>query len=534
VTDNIDLSQQNKILTQEIKRHTNQMAAINMVAAAVGNSLDLDDILQTALETTVYTLEADASGISLIDEKAEELVLRAQLGWQHDFVSNPMRIPLGMGFSGRVIENDDAMIWGDLDGTEEFAVPSFGDEHFRSIVMAPMHSRTKVIGILSIMGYEPNIFDQASMTMLRVIADTVGVALDNARLYEQSVEHEQRLSAIINSTADGIIATDNTSRISLVNHAAESMLDIRQGELLGVPLREVRLQTEVRELLLDALSAADNGDGPNKSFQVNLEDELVISVMVSPVVYESQVDKAAQTDGWVIVLQDVTYRREEQLARAKFIQAAAHDMRNPLSVTQSALGILATMVEEDVKTKEVIGIAQGGVDRLGGLIQDLLHLEHIESGYNLVLQEISILDTLHEVSMETSVLMYEKHINFKEEIDSDLPTMLKADIRWLKRALHNYLDNASKYTQEHGAVTLRVYAKDQHLHIEVSDNGPGIAVSAQSRLFERFYRVKVHKNVDGTGLGLAIVKSVAEAHGGTVYVHSAPEKGSTFGLKLPL
>src|SRR5262245_55608132 len=128
---------QNRLLTEEVKRRIDQLAAINTVAATVSQSLDLDRTLETAITTVLGIVGAEAGGISLIDEEAGEVILRAQRGWVHDFVTQPMRIPLGRGASGRVIASNDAVVYNNLDGTEEWAVPSFREEHFRSIAMAP-------------------------------------------------------------------------------------------------------------------------------------------------------------------------------------------------------------------------------------------------------------------------------------------------------------------------------------------------------------------------------------------------------------
>ncbi|MDX1992823.1 MAG: ATP-binding protein [bacterium] len=526
------LLEQNRLLTEEVKRRVDQIAAINMVAATVSNSLDLSLTLNTALQAVVDVVGAEAAGISLIDEQVGEIVLRAQLGWIQDLVvGNPMRIPLGRGMSGLVISSDDVVVYNNLTGREDYAFPPFSNERFQSIAMAPMHARGKIIGILSIMSDQANRFNEDVVNVLRAVADTVGVALDNAKLYADSVEQQERLSAILESTADGIIATDQTSRISLVNHAAEVMLEVPKDTLEGLPLREAPMHPTMRDSLLLALSSRT--EAREKIFQVTMESGRVLSVAVSPVYVENQIDQDAETDGWVIVLQDVTHLREAEIARAQFMQAAAHDMRNPLSVTQSSLGILQDIIGTDPTAQEVIEIAMGGVKRLQSLIDDLLHLEHIESGYNFVRSAINLGETMQEVSKEISPLMRQKSLRYSVELADDLPPAIMADMRWIKRALHNYLENASKYTPEGGTVLLRAYRDGDMLHLEVTDNGPGIPLNAQPRLFERFYRVNDNSKIKGTGLGLAIVKSVAEAHGGTVYVRSKPGQGSTFGLTIP-
>ncbi|CAG1773088.1 partial Sensor protein kinase WalK, partial [uncultured bacterium] len=392
--------------------------------------------LQTALQAVLNITGAQAGGISLIDEDAGEVVLRAQQGWVGDFVKeNPMRIPLGKGLSGRVIAADEVVVKNNLTESEQLAVPRFHNERFRSLVMAPMHARGKIIGILSIMSYKPNSFDESSIGVLRAIADTVGVALDNARLYETSVENQDRLSAVLRSTADGIIATDQSGRIRLVNDSAEQMLEASADDLLGIPLREAPVQQQIRDTLL--VATASRSEERNKAFRVDTDSDRVLSVLISPIYVESQVQQTTATDGWVIVLQDVTHLRQAEIARTQFIQAAAHDMRNPLGVALNSLMLLRRRIStSDTETDEIIDIAETGINRIQSLIDDLLNLEQIQSGYGLNLVDIDVGELVYEVMAGIRPLLQAKGITTAVELQSDIPT-LYADRRWVTRASFN-------------------------------------------------------------------------------------------------
>ncbi|GAB5491960.1 MAG: hypothetical protein Phog2KO_21750 [Phototrophicaceae bacterium] len=528
---------QNQLLNEEIKRRVNQISAINTVAATVGHSLDLNVTLNTAISAVLQVVEAEASGISLIDDEANEVVLRAQIGWVHDFVQdNPMRIPFGKGMSGQVIRTDDVVVYNNLSGDEDYAVPSFKKEQFRSIVMAPMHARGKIIGILSVMSNNANHFDEATVSMLRSIADTVGVAIGNARLHEQHVEQENRLNAILHSTADGILATDQHSRVSLCNYAAAIMLDIEPHEIVGIPLREANIQYKVLDQLLLAMSP-ENKDEEIQSFQVQVEGRRTLSVLVSPVQVPSQVTTDNNLeDGWVVVLQDITHIREAEVARVQFIQAAAHDMKNPLSVTQKSISMLEEMTagDDDALMSEIIDIASSGVGRVQRLIDDLLNIEKIESGYQFKLDDIDVREMAYEISAQAQPLMKQRNVEYEMIVSENVPMTVRLDREWIQRALHNYLENSGKYAPE-GRVEFIISSANSNLHFDIKDNGPGIPLQAQARLFDRFYRVdNQRKDVGGSGLGLAIVKSVAEAHGGMVYVRSKEGEGSTFGMRIPI
>ncbi|HVO68981.1 MAG TPA: ATP-binding protein [Aggregatilineaceae bacterium] len=531
-TPDIDsLIYRNQLLSDEIRRRVDQLAAINAVVATVSQSLDLQVTMQTALEAVLNVIKVDSAGISLVDEAAGELVLRAQRGWRYDFVTQPMRIPLDKGMSGAVVRNDEILVTGDVTGDPRLAVPEFAYEGVQAQALAPMHARGRVVGILSVMNHHPYEFTDDQITVLRVIADQVGVALDNARLYESTKEQSSRLSAILNSSGDAIIATDSRGNINLINSTAENLFDICRRDITGLPLRHAPLHPKLREGLRRAMSNEVDG---NTVFEVALEDARFLSAIVSPVYAGQPLENDQQAEGWVMVIQNITHLREAEQARVNFIHAAAHDLRNPLGVTLSALAMLERdLGQQSVAYAEIIDLGIQGLNRMQDLIDSLLNLEHIESGVGLQSRELDPRDLIERCTVDMQPAIQERNQTLHLEIPDALPP-IQGDMQWLYRALTNFLSNANKYTPEGGVITVRAYVQDDDLYLEVQDNGPGIPTEAQTRLFERFYRVPADsQDIKGTGLGLAIVKSVAEQHGGRVFVQSKVGQGSIFGMILP-
>ncbi|MBW4438289.1 MAG: GAF domain-containing protein [Pleurocapsa minor GSE-CHR-MK-17-07R] len=528
------LQQQNQALSDALKRSAEELSAVAAVATTISQSLDLNQTLNTALSAVLSVTGAKAGGISMIDEETNEVVLKAQKGWVKDFVhENPMRFPVGRGISGHVILNDTVFINNHLDESQPLAVNSFHDEKFRSIVMVPMHARGRVVGILSIMSTVEDAFDDGHVSVLKNVADAVGVALDNARLYETTQEGQRSLSAVLQSSADGILATDQSGKIRMMNATAEALLEAKAETLIGLPLRQAPLEERVREAVLFALDQPIAARA--KSFRVSSGSGRVISGVVSPIYVESQVRSTQQTDGWVIVLQDMTYMAELEVARSQFIKAAAHDMRNPLTAALNALSLLRRLIQHqsDETIEEVMQIAAMGITRIQSLIDDIASLEQIQSSYEIDVEEVDIGELLYEATSWARSRMSLRQQVLVVEAQQRVPPIL-IDRRWVLRALHNYFDNACKHTPEGGQITLRVFPRDQRLHIEVVDAGPGIPLEAQARLFERFYRAQPESGLSGVGLGLAMVKAIAEAHGGGVYVESSPGRGSLFGMTLAL
>ncbi len=535
MTDQYDadnLIYRNQLLSQEIKRRVEQLSAINTVAATVSQSLDLEVTLETALDAVLNVIRVDSAGISLVDETTDELVLRAQRGWRYDFVTQPMRIPLGKGMSGVAVRNDEVVITGEITDETRLAVPEFADEGVQAMALIPMHARGRVVGILSVMHHQAYEFADEEVTVLRAIADQVGVALDNARLYESTKEQSSRLEALLDSSGDAIIATDNYGRINLLNSTAEQLFDLREDDIIGLPLRSAPLHPRLRSGLRRAM--AEDDDSCNTTFEVTLEDGRFLSAIVSRVYAHQDPESDRTPEGWVMVIQDVTHLRKAEQTRVNFIHAAAHDLRNPLGVTLNALNMLESdLGQESDSSREIIQIGLQSLSRMQDLIDSLLNLEHIQSGVGLQCKLLDVRDLLERSVIDIQPSIYRTHQTLHLDVPADLPPIM-GDMHWLYRAMINLLSNANKYTPEYGEITVRSYVQGEDLYIEVRDNGPGIPPEAQTRLFERFYRAPGVEAIKGSGLGLAIVKTVAERHGGRVFVQSLVGQGSTFGMIIPL
>jgi PAS domain S-box-containing protein len=527
----VDALSSTQELTTQLRRRIDQLSALNKIAAVVSQSLDLNATLETAMDAVLSVIPVDASGVSLIDEHAGELILRAQRGWKQDFVSIPMRLKLGAGLSGLVITTGEVVITGDLREDDRLVVPAVAEEGIQAMVMAPMHARGKIIGILSVMSYRPYQFDEQEIDLLKAVADQVGVALDNARLFEATREAERQMTAVLQSTADAIVATDSHGQVTLINRAAEVWFSILASSVVGKPLSALPFPDEIRDGLQKAITEFE---GSQRGFEAMLPNGKFIAAVVSPVAMLTGVDDSTE-DGWVVVFQDITHIKEAERARLQFVQTAAHDLRNPLGATLSALTMLHRGWKNPTETEdEIFSIALRGINRMQDLIDDLLNLEKLESGLDFSVERVNVYNLIERTASDMGVVVARRNQRLSVEMARELPP-LWGNEHWLARALMNLINNAHKYGNDDGQITLRVYSRDGEYHMEVQDDGPGIPLERQPRLFERFYRVPETKDkVHGTGLGLAIVRSIAERHGGRAEVHSVPGQGATFSIIIPM
>jgi two-component system phosphate regulon sensor histidine kinase PhoR len=149
---------------------------------------------------------------------------------------------------------------------------------------------------------------------------------------------------------------------------------------------------------------------------------------------------------------------------------------------------------------------------------------------------VPVLDILERVTSTLQLQAAQKNISLNVELPRDMPNVIQADQALLHQAVYNLVENALKYTPEGGSVTINASTMDNSLIFSIADNGIGISPDDLPRLFEKFYRgsQREARAQHGTGLGLAIVRSIAERHGGKVWVDSKLGKGSVFNLQIPL
>ncbi len=187
MAEQVAVALQNARLYAETRRRAEELSALNTVAARLGRSLELQEVLDGATEAVTHMLSIEASGISLVDEKNAELVLRAQRGLRFSHLG--MRVPLGKGLSGEVVRTGKVLVTGDVSRDPRLAVSDFAREQVQAMVLVPMHSRGKVVGVLSAMSHTRHRFVQREITLLLAIANQVGAAVENAQLYEEVREH---------------------------------------------------------------------------------------------------------------------------------------------------------------------------------------------------------------------------------------------------------------------------------------------------------------------------------------------------------
>lgn len=225
-------------------------------------------------------------------------------------------------------------------------------------------------------------------------------------------------------------------------------------------------------------------------------------------------------------------------ARTRFFTNITHELRTPLTLILAPLEDLL-LLEDDKLPPDLpptLQLMRRQAIHLYSLINDLLDLAQIDAKQlRLRIREFSLQERLSSIISGFVSLAKRKEIQFEVEIDDDLPTLM-ADPDKLERVFINLLGNAIKFTPRKGKVSLRFHLEDDWIVGEVEDNGIGIPVDQQDRIFDRFAQVQDgdDRPYEGTGIGLSLVKELVHYHGGNIEVESEPDEGALFRVRLPL
>ena len=344
------------------------------------------------------------------------------------------------------------------------------------------------------------------------------------------LEAQLAAQATIDSLPDPVVVFDAAGKVVNANRAAEQLLNVRgaDGSLAAAPpaVRE-RVQRIRDEVLAGAPSVQPRG----------FEDALVVETPEGNRALLPRANPVSSDEGQLlgvtVLLQDITRVRRFDELKDDLVATVAHEFRTPLTSLRMAIHLLAeqTVGPLDEHQLDLVVAAREECERLQCIVDDLLDLARIRSGRL----------ELHPRELSTELVLGQAQRAVREAGEPGPPVevdigpgaeRLVADPDRIDLALTNLLTNALRHGPPGRPVRLRAVRIDGGVRLEVADEGPGIALEYQPRLFEKFYRVP-GSAPGGAGLGLSIVRDVVEAHGGKVGVQSQPGQGTVFWIELP-
>ena len=499
---------------QQFQRQLQELNIIYTIGRSVTSLLDLNSVLNRVVEAAVYLADAEEGMLLLLDRERNELYLRAAKDVDEK-VARSLRVRADDSVAGRVLQSDRPVL---LTGDRAKVTTSY---LVKALLYIPLRVPDRgVIGVLGVINREAEqSFSERDIFLLSALADYAAIAIENARLFETVKAEQAKSEAVLREAQDAIIVVDEENKILLCNAAACTALGLGRTSLLHRPVDKA-----IPHPMLCSMFAQVRDTGRVTRSEVSLEDGLTFNAQLTPIAGV----------GRVLMMQNITHLKELSRVKSEFVAAVSHDLRTPLTSIQGYIELLPRAGSLNVQQQEFILRARQSMETITELINALLDIDRLETGFELEMVPCDLRQVIEEAVKDFRPQMEENEQELRWESPAALP-LVRGNPHRLRQVMDNLLSNAAKYTPEGGWIAVNANEDDGHVVVRVADNGVGIPPPQQLYVFDKFYRVESQETlgIAGTGLGLAIVKTVIERHNGRVWVESRPGVGSVFSFVLP-
>ena len=500
-------------LTSSLKRQMDENEMLTQLGRQMISSLDLDSALASIVDAAVKLTGAEEGSLLLIEGATGELYMRASRNFEEDFVRT-FRLPITDSLAGSVIRSGQAIL------IDESTPQKIKTSYLvRSLLYVPLQLQGRVLGVLGVDNRHSHLpLTQRHVTLINTLASYAVIALENARLYADVTAERNKLETILQGIQDGVMVVDQEQRLGMVNPAAQEALGIPEaGKVVGKPFKDVVKREELVELV-----GAREGSLSNR-VEISPDQERVYNAQITQVVGVGQ----------VVTLHDITYLKKLDQIKTDFVQTVSHDLRSPLTAILGYVELIERAGPVTEMQRDFIHRIQASVHNITHLVDDLLDLGRIESGFDARKEAVRLDQIIHYSAEGLKKLIMAKSQHLQINIPEDFPA-IQANAVQMRQMADHLLDNAIKYTPADGVIQVTGVVEQNQVIIQFCDSGIGIPTMDLPYIFEKFYRASNANNeMSGTGLGLAIVKSIVDNHGGRIWVESTVGKGSNFTIVLP-
>jgi two-component system phosphate regulon sensor histidine kinase PhoR len=362
-------------------------------------------------------------------------------------------------------------------------------------------------------------------------AKTKSAADKNAQL-----EHE-RLTSLINSMADAVLAVDEQAKIVLYNAAALNIFDLNNIDT-GSSLEKIFNPVDNNNQAVDIASLVKSTTRPYTSRDLRLpyEDGSQINIYLSVAPVHLGYGTKGQR-GFVILLRDITREKSLEEERDEFISVVSHELRTPIAIAEGNISNARFSVEKSGGSAEVTKGLKEAHDQvlfLADMINDLSTLSRAERGVLKVeVEPINVHELMTELVDDYRPQAEAKGLSLKSDLDPSLELLYSSKL-YVREILQNFITNAIKYTAR-GHVTLQAAKDSKGVKFTISDTGYGISKADQERVFDKFFRSEDYRTreASGTGLGLYVTIKLTRMIHAEISLESELNQGSTFTVFVP-
>ena len=531
------------VRTRRPKNRIRHLRALLAIADTASQSLSTEKILNDTLDKSLEVLGFDVGYIRILDPDKKTMVGRVSKGLTAlssgsvDLADRSRRHVADILF-----ETQKPYISPDVRKDTTFKNRTMEKQGIISAAYIPIISKKKtVLGTLAVGSRKRRKFSTEKINLLQTFGSQLGMALENAQLYDQVHRGKAYIENLVENAADIILSTDLEDRILTWNRGAEITLGYSKEEVIGKHLSTLLPPQRLHELA--EMRAKVELDGALRDVEVesNKKDGTPIFLSLS---VSSIADGDGRIVGFLRVAKDITEKRryEQRLKeldklKSDFVSNVSHELRTPLTAIKGSVDNMLDGLTGELNEKQsrYLTRIKSNADRLARLINDLLDLSRIEAGIKLNRMNLSLPTVVKEVVESLGSVAAEKLINLEiKTADNDLTAW--ADPDRVAEVLTNLLGNAIKFSPTGGNVTVSLARSGNNwVKVSITDAGTGIRPEEANRIFDKFYQVShpEQPKATGTGLGLPIAKALVEMHGGRIWLESQVGHGSVFSFTLP-
>ncbi|MEE2736002.1 MAG: ATP-binding protein [Pseudomonadota bacterium] len=392
-------------------------------------------------------------------------------------------------------------------------------------IMKPLVKITNTAEQMALGHYELRLSGDKNDEIGKLAAAMNDLAAETETRINDLTNNRNQLETILAGLSEGVIAIDMKCSVMHINKSAQQMLKMESVNAKGQSLHDLKQTLEVAHVAESCLYERILLHTFVKVDQRNID------VSVAPL---DGLDN--QSIGAVIVLQDITDVLYLEKVRSEFVANASHELKTPISAIR---GLVETIIDDSGMKKVMVNTFLSRIKnqaiRLDNIVKDLIQLSRFDAHENIrkndELDLGNLLKRTYEARLEDAE---EGGVALALELPAR-PIFVKGEVEALGQMITNLIDNGIKYSGDEGQVKLILNKLGQMARIQVADNGMGIPLEEQQRVFERFYRVDRgrSRHQGGTGLGLSIVKHIVTAHQGEITIKSELDKGTIFEILLP-
>jgi two-component system phosphate regulon sensor histidine kinase PhoR len=353
---------------------------------------------------------------------------------------------------------------------------------------------------------------------------------------QAKLDHE-RLTSLINSMADGVLAVDKGMHIVMSNGAALNILDVNNS-LRGKRLKDVISLQDKNKQPVDIENLVNTTNTPTSSrdYLIRYEDGSLMNLYLSIAPVHLGYGKMGQ-QGFVLLMRDITHEKSLEEERDEFISVVSHELRTPIAIAEGNISNAQFMTSKtgDIKlVREALKQAHEQILFLADLINDLATLSRAERGkLTIDVEEIDVPGLIKDLTANYEPQAKAKGLTLTGKAEGKV-VVLQSSKLYVREILQNFITNALKYTEK-GSISLTAEAAERGVRFVVKDTGIGISKPDQEKLFDKFFRSEDYRTrkTNGTGLGLYVTLKLARIVHADIDVQSALNKGSTFSIFIP-